>query len=81
MKRAIEIDERHFDPDHPTLAIRYNNLGHIELAEGNRLRACELLRRAEAILAKQFSSSHPRRLAVAEMMQRVCGEGEASGSA
>jgi len=73
MERAIEIDQKHFDPDHPNLATRYNNLAHIELEEDKREAACRLWRRAHGILTKHFNDDHPRVRAVARFLERHCG--------
>ena len=73
MERAIEIEEKHFDPNHPTLAVRYNNLAHIALAEGKRAEACGLWRRAHAIVTKHFDADHPHVRVVEDSLRRHCG--------
>ena len=60
MERSIAIDVANFAADHPALATRYNNLGHIELAEGRRDEACRLFARALGILKRHFTDDHPR---------------------
>ena len=39
MLRAIEIEEKVFEPDHPALAIGYSNLAKVEQALGNLTKA------------------------------------------
>ena len=53
------FEEKHFPADHPLLAIRYNNLAHIELASGNREKACAHWHHALSILLKHFDETHP----------------------
>jgi tetratricopeptide (TPR) repeat protein len=72
MKRSIAIKDKHFDPDHPVLAIRYNNLAHIERADGNRSKACELWHKARAILRKHFDRSHPDVVLVEKSLNTHC---------
>ena len=46
MRRALEIDEKSYGPEHPNVAIRLNNLAQL-LQATNRLEAAEpLMRRA-----------------------------------
>ena len=73
MEQAIAIERKHFEPDHPTLATSYNNLAHIELAEGNERKACELWRRAYRIFTKHFDDDHPSVRNVAASLRRHCG--------
>ena len=40
---AIEIDEKHFDSEHPTMATNYSNLGNAERGLGNLEEAKRLL--------------------------------------
>lgn len=72
MERSIAIDEKNFPPDHPTLATRYNNMGHVELAEGNRAEACRMFRRALDILRRHFADDHPHVRIVQATMAAVC---------
>jgi len=58
-RRAIEIGEKHFDADHPNLAIRYSNLGNVESDLGNLAEARRLYRRAIEIEEKHFDADHP----------------------
>ena len=59
MRRALAIDEKSFGPDHPTVAIRVNNLALL-LQATNRLTEAELLyRRALAIDETSFGPEHP----------------------
>ena len=60
MRRALEIDERSFGPDHPNVAITLDNLA--ELLKGtNRLAEAEpLMRRAVQILLRfTRATGHP----------------------
>ena len=74
MERSIAIDEKHFDPDHPALATRYNNLAWIELDDDNTAGACELWRRTLEILLKHFDDDHPHVKTVRETLALHCGE-------
>ena len=59
MRRALEIDEKSYGADHPSVAIRLNNLAGL-LKEANRLREAEpLMRRALKIDEKSFGADHP----------------------
>jgi tetratricopeptide (TPR) repeat protein len=59
MRRALEITEKSFGPDHPTVAIRLSNLASL-LYTTNRLTEAEpLIRRALAIDEKSFGHDHP----------------------
>lgn len=73
MERAIEIQRKHFEPDHPRLAARYNNLAHITLAEGDTRRTCDLLRQAYRILTKHFDAEHPSVRNVTRGLDQHCG--------
>src|SRR5208337_309288 len=58
-RRALAIDEQSYGPDHPTVAIRLNNLAQ-PLQATNRLAEAEpLLRRALAIDKKSYGLDHP----------------------
>ena len=57
--RAIAINEKAFDPDHPPLAATYSNLAAVEQALGNAAGARRLLRRAIAIDERVFDPDHP----------------------
>src|SRR5271165_2066441 len=59
MRRALEIDEKSYGPQHPRVAIDLNNLADL-LKDTNRLREAEpLMRRALAIDEASFGSDHP----------------------
>jgi hypothetical protein len=60
MERAIEIWEKHFDPDHPTLATSFHNLAGIAFEEGNPAEALGLEEKALSILLKHFDENHPK---------------------
>ena len=59
LRRALHMDEAAFGPQHPTVAIRLNNLAQL-LQATNRLAEAEpLLRRALDIFENTFGSQHP----------------------
>jgi tetratricopeptide (TPR) repeat protein len=59
MRRALEINERSYGPDHPNVAICLNNLAAL-LQATNRLAEAEpLMRRALAIDEQSFGPDHP----------------------
>ena len=59
MRRALEIDEKSFGPDHPNVARDLNNLAML-LQATNRLAEAEpLMRRALTIGEKSFGPDHP----------------------
>ena len=59
LKQAIEIGERHYEPDHPTLATRYSNLALVERALGNFSEARRLLKQAIEIGERHYEPDHP----------------------
>ncbi len=59
LRRAIAIEEKAYDADHPTLATSYSNLAVVEQALGNLAEARSLLRRAIAIEEKAYDADHP----------------------
>jgi len=74
MERAIAIQSKHFAPDHPTFATRYNNLAHICEDEGDRAAACANFKKALGILRKHFDENHPHVKSVRKRMgQAGCG--------
>ena len=59
MRRALEIDEKSFGPDHPEVATDLNNLASL-LQSTNRLDQAEpLMRRALVIDENSFGPNHP----------------------
>jgi tetratricopeptide (TPR) repeat protein len=59
MRRALEITEKSFGPEHPSVSIRLNNLAQL-LKATNRLKEAEpLMRRALEINEKSFGPEHP----------------------
>lgn len=60
MERAIEIDEKHSEPDHPNLAIRFSNLAAILHALGDLPEARRQMERTIEIDEKHFESDHPK---------------------
>ena len=59
MERAIEIEERHFDPDHATLATRYSNLAMILKDLGELAEARRRMEQAIEIEERHFDPNHP----------------------
>ena len=60
MRRALAIDEASLGADHPTVAIRLNNLATLLLRATNRLAEAEpLMRRALAIDEAGLGADHP----------------------
>ncbi|HEX3356990.1 MAG TPA: tetratricopeptide repeat protein [Tepidisphaeraceae bacterium] len=59
MERAIEIWEKHFEADHPTLATYYSNLALILQALGDLPEAHWRMERAIEIWEKHFEADHP----------------------
>ena len=60
IERGIEIDQKHFDPDHPKLAIRYSNLATILQDLGELPQARRLIERAIEIAEKHLHPDHPK---------------------
>ena len=59
MRRALEIDVAAFGEQHPTVAIRLNNLATL-LLHTNRIEEAEpLMRRALEIYEAAFGEQHP----------------------
>jgi tetratricopeptide (TPR) repeat protein len=59
MRRALEINEKSFGPEHPDVAIDLNNLAQL-LQATNRLKEAEpLMRHALEIAEKSFGPEHP----------------------
>ena len=59
MERAIAIREKHFEPDHPTLAISYSNLAVILQDLGRLDDARRQMERAITIWEKHLEADHP----------------------
>jgi tetratricopeptide (TPR) repeat protein len=59
LERALAIDERAFGPDHPTVAIRVNNLGNVLRDLGDLAGARARFERALAIDERAFGPDHP----------------------
>jgi hypothetical protein len=71
--RSIGSRSFHLDPDHPTLAISYNNLACFEHETGRTAEACRLWNRAWAILRKHLDDDHPDVCIVRDALTRFCG--------
>ncbi|MCA8902441.1 MAG: tetratricopeptide repeat protein, partial [Hyphomonas sp.] len=59
MRRALDIDEKSYGPDHPRVAIRLNNLATLLRDTGRLEQALPLMRRAVAILQASLPVGHP----------------------
>ncbi len=59
IERAIKIEEKHLDPDHPKLAIRYSNLATVLQDQGDLPGARSYMERANKIGEKHFDLDHP----------------------
>ncbi|MEE9129188.1 MAG: tetratricopeptide repeat protein [Phycisphaerales bacterium] len=59
MERGIEIDEKHFEADHPQLAVRYSNLAMILKDLGDLKGARTQMHRAIVIDQKHLEADHP----------------------
>jgi len=59
MKKAVPINEKVFEPDHPSLATSYSNLAMVERDLGNLDEARILMKKAVAIYEKVFEPDHP----------------------
>lgn len=57
--RAIRIDEALYGPDHPTVAIRLNNLANVLQDQGDLTGAWKLFERALAIDEVAYGPEHP----------------------
>ncbi len=60
-RRALEINEASYGPDHLTVAIRLNNLAGLLTETGRAGDALPLARRAHAILTASLPEGHPQR--------------------
>lgn len=60
MQKAIDIDEKKYEPGHPVLAIYYSHRGLIELNLGNYEVAKDLTQKAVNIYKQKFEHGHPR---------------------
>jgi tetratricopeptide (TPR) repeat protein len=59
MRRALEIDEKSYGPEHPRVAIDLNNLAGLFYKTNRMAEAEPLYRRALAIHEKSFGPDHP----------------------
>jgi hypothetical protein len=59
LRRALDIDAKAYDRDHPTLATSYANLATVERALGDLAEARNLLHRAITINEKAYDADHP----------------------
>jgi tetratricopeptide (TPR) repeat protein len=56
----LEIEEKHFGPDHPEVAITLTNLGEAYGKLGDSKKKRDLLERALEIEEKHFGPDHPK---------------------
>ncbi|MFT4103945.1 MAG: tetratricopeptide repeat protein [Burkholderiaceae bacterium] len=59
MRRALAIDEANYGADHPSVAVRLNNLAQLLKATNRLAEAERLMRRSLAIDEASFGSDHP----------------------
>ena len=59
LKRALEIDEAAFGPDHPKVATRLNNLAQLYKATNRLAQAEPLMKRALEINEAALGPDHP----------------------
>ena len=69
-RKALELGEREFGPDHPTMATLLNNLAELYRAQGRYEAAEPLYKRALAIREKALGPDHP---AVATSLNNLAG--------
>ena len=70
-RRALEIDEAAFGPDHPKVAIRLNNLASL-LQATNRLEEAEpMFRRALAIFEQSLGPDHPYTQGTRQALRKI----------
>jgi tetratricopeptide (TPR) repeat protein len=60
MRRALEIDEASYGPDHPEVATRLNNLAQLFQATNRLAEAEPLMRRALEIDEASYGPDHPK---------------------
>jgi len=70
-ERALKIDEATFGPDHPTVAIRVNNLGSVLRDQGELAGARACLERALGILRKFLGEDHPKTVLVRRNLESL----------
>lgn len=72
MERAIEIETKHFDGDHPTLATSYSNLATILRDLGDLAGARNRMERAIEIDEKHFDADHPMLATSYNNLAHIC---------
>jgi|GEM_PF-4931886 len=68
--RVPATQSKHFAPDHPNMAISYNNLAHICIGERNIPAAVALWRRSYPIRLKALGPDHPYTKGDAAMLRK-----------
>ena len=68
-ERALEIDEKVYGPDHPTVAIRVNNLGGVLEDLGDLAGARKSYERALEICRSRLGEDHPKTQLVTENLE------------
>lgn len=59
MRQALAINEQIYEPEHPSVAIRLNNLAALLLATNRGAEAEQLMRRALSIDEQSYGPAHP----------------------
>jgi tetratricopeptide (TPR) repeat protein len=73
-ERALRIDEAAYGPDHPTVAIRLNNLGLALQAQGDFVNARVLYERALRIFRAALGDEHPSTQTVRQNLEGLLQE-------
>ncbi len=74
MKRALDIDENSFGPDHPKVALRLSNLASLLFSTSRLVEAEPLMRRALTIFEASLGPDHPNTCTVRENLERLEAE-------
>jgi tetratricopeptide (TPR) repeat protein len=69
--QALAIDEAVFGKEHPTIAIRFNNLGAVYFELGKNQKAKAYFEKAYKIFKKFFGNEHPHTKTVAQWLKTV----------
>ncbi len=78
-RRALEIAEKVYGPDHPAVAIYANNLGQIVRAQGDLAGAPQFARRALEIDEKVYGPDHPAVARDANSLGQILEDQDRSG--
>jgi tetratricopeptide (TPR) repeat protein len=81
LRRALEVAEKVYGPEHPEVAIRANNIGLILKDQGDLVGALEYTRRALAIDEKIYGRDHPNVARVANNLGQILqAQGDLEGA-